>query len=97
MDKERKKIIRKLKGVVVSNKMTKTAVVKVDRIKIYPVYKKRIKVSKKYKVHDPQNKCRIGDMVIFQECRPLSKDKRWRLVKIVRPASQSDQLVNKKQ
>ncbi|MDD4996251.1 MAG: 30S ribosomal protein S17 [Patescibacteria group bacterium] len=72
---------RLFKGTVVSNKMDKTAVVKIDRIKIHPVYKKRYKVSKKYKIHDPKNEAKIGDQVVFEECRPLSKDKRWRLVK----------------
>ncbi len=82
-EKEIKKIGRTFTGVVVSNKMDKTAVVKVDRIKIHPVYKKRFKVSKKYKIHDPKNECQIGDQVIFREVRPLSKDKRWLLVKKV--------------
>ena len=89
------KIYRKFKGVVISNKMDKTAVVKVERIKVYPVYKKRIKVSKKYKVHDPKNECQIGDLVAFQECRPLSKNKRWRLIKIIKSTSQKEQSANK--
>jgi len=73
---------RSFKGIVVSNKMDKTAVVKIDRIKIHPLYKKRYKVSRKYKIHDPKNEAKVGDWVIFEECRPLSKDKRWRLIEI---------------
>lgn len=73
---------RRFKGIVVSDKMDKTVVVKIDRIKVHPVYKKRYKVSKKYKVHDQKNEAKVGDQVIFEECRPLSKDKRWRLIEI---------------
>ena len=76
------KIQRNLEGKVVSNKMQKTIVVEVDRIKVHPVYKKRYFVSRKYKVHDEKGLAKIGDKVIFEECRPLSKDKRWRLIKI---------------
>ena len=73
---------RKFQGVVVSDKMDKTIVVKIIRIKVHPLYKKRYRVSKKYKVHDPKNEARVGAQVIFEECRPLSKYKKWRLVKI---------------
>lgn len=71
---------RKLNGVVVSDKMDKTITVKVDSIKIHPKYKKRYITSRKYKVHDEKNKFKAGDKVIFVECRPLSKDKRWRVL-----------------
>lgn len=74
---------RRFQGVIVSDKMDKTRVVEVSNFKWHPKYKKQYKVSKKYKVHDAKNLGKIGDMVIFQECRPLSKDKRWRLIKIV--------------
>ena len=77
--KEIKKNQRVFTGMVVSDKMDKTIVVKVDRTKIHPRYKKRYTVSKKYKVHDEQNKHKIGDKVFFVECRPLSKDKKWRV------------------
>jgi len=80
MNKEKKTIKRKLKGEVVSDKMGKTAVVRVDRFKLHPRYKKRYRVSRKYKVHDEKNKCKVGDTVEFVECRPISKDKRWRIV-----------------
>ncbi len=75
-----KKITRTFKGVVVSDKMEKTIVVRVDRVKAHPKYKKRYIVSKNYKVHDEKNKFKIGDKVVFAECRPLSKDKRWRVI-----------------
>ena len=67
-------------GEVVSNKSDKTIVVRVNRVKIHPVYKKRITLSKKYQVHDPENRFQIGDQVSFVECRPLSKLKRWQVV-----------------
>lgn len=75
-----KVIKRKFNGVVMSDKMNKTRVVTVASVKIYPKYKKRYKTSKKYKVHDEKNQYKIGDKVEFQECRPLSKDKRWRMI-----------------
>lgn len=73
---------KKFKGIVVSDRMQKTIVVKVIRTKMHPLYKKRYHVSKRFKVHDEKNDAKIGDKVIFQECRPLSRDKRWRLIKI---------------
>jgi len=81
---------RKLKGVVISNKMAKTIVVSVKTMKMHPKYKKQYKVSKKYKVHDEKNLAKLGQEVIFQECRPLSKDKKWRLIKIVPKGSPRD-------
>ncbi|NCF75120.1 MAG: 30S ribosomal protein S17 [Xanthomonadaceae bacterium] len=77
---ENKTIKRIFNGIVISDKMEKTIVVKVDRIKIHPKYKKRYLVSKKYKVHDVKNEFRQGDKVKFIECRPLSKDKKWRVI-----------------
>ncbi len=71
---------RRIKGVVVSNKMDKTIVVTVERSKQHPRYKKRYTVSKKYKAHDPENKYKPGDKVIIQENKPISKDKRWIVV-----------------
>jgi small subunit ribosomal protein S17 len=71
---------RLLKGVIVSDKMDKTVVVLVNRYKEHPKYKKRYKVSKKYKVHDEKNEHKIGDKVVIQENRPISKDKRWIIV-----------------
>ena len=71
-------------GVVVSNNMDKSIVVKIDRKIKHPIYKKTIKRSKKYIVHDEQNKCKIGDLVQIAECRPLSKKKRFRLYKLLK-------------
>ena len=67
-------------GTVVSNKTQKTVVVKIERIKEHPKYKKRYKVSKKYKAHDEKDEYKIGDRVIIEECRPLSKEKQWRVI-----------------
>ncbi|MFA5188604.1 MAG: 30S ribosomal protein S17 [Patescibacteria group bacterium] len=84
METKKTKIRKKFKGVVVSDKMAKTIVVKVMSMKLHPKYKKQYKVSKKYKVHDEQRAAKVGSEVIFQECRPLSKEKKWRLIKIVK-------------
>jgi len=70
---------RKFHGVVVSDKNDKTVVVKVETVKKHPKYQKRYIVSRKYKVHDEQNQYHVGDKVTFVECRPLSRDKRWRV------------------
>jgi len=64
-------------GVVVSDKMDKTVVVKIDRLKMHAKYKKKYKVSKKYKAHDGENKFKIGDKVMIMESKPISKDKKW--------------------
>ncbi|MFA6306961.1 MAG: 30S ribosomal protein S17 [Patescibacteria group bacterium] len=80
-DNFKKEVIkRKFNGVVVGDKMDKTRVVSVESVKIHPMYKKRYKVNRKYKVHDEKNLYKTGDKVRFQECRPLSKDKRWRMI-----------------
>lgn len=77
-----KEIIRKkFSGIVVSDKGDKTIVVKVDSVKIHPKYKKRYATSAKYKVHDENNDFKTGDKVSFIGCRPMSRDKRWRVVK----------------
>jgi small subunit ribosomal protein S17 len=75
---------RRLTGTVVSTKMDKTALVRVDRTETHPKYGKRFTTSKKYKVHDEQNQLVEGDKIIFEECRPLSKDKKWRLISKVK-------------
>lgn len=72
---------RQLKGIVTSDKMAKTIVVRVERIKKHPRYHKRYKVHKQYKVHDEKKEAKKGDQVIIEECRPISKDKKWRLIK----------------
>jgi small subunit ribosomal protein S17 len=70
-------------GVVVSDKMDKTVVVAVRTLKFHRVYKKGIRRTQRYKAHDAENACRAGDEVIIEEMRPLSKDKRWRVIEIV--------------
>lgn len=77
---------RVLSGVVVSNKMDKTIVVSVERRTQHPLYKRVIKRSKSYKAHDEENTCQEGDRVKIMETRPLSKDKRWRLLSILERA-----------
>ncbi|MCI1735868.1 MAG: 30S ribosomal protein S17 [Bacilli bacterium] len=75
---------RRLQGTVVSDKMDKTIVVETETYRAHPVYKKRVSARKKYKVDDRENAAHVGDVVLFEECRPLSHDKRFRLVKIVK-------------
>lgn len=69
-----------LKGTVVSSAKSKTIVVRVDRLRFHPIYKKRFTVSKKFHVHDEKNQFKVGDVVEFVECRPLSKTKKWRVM-----------------
>ncbi|SHF01812.1 30S ribosomal protein S17 [Alkalibacter saccharofermentans] len=73
-------------GKVVSDKMDKTIVVAVETFVRHPLYNKRVKKTTKFKAHDEQNQCNMGDVVKIMETRPLSKDKRWRLVEIVEKA-----------
>ena len=73
-------------GIVVSDKTDKTVVVLVERLVQHSVYKKYVRQRKKYKVHDPDNRCRIGDQVSIVETRPLSRDKRWRVQNIIKSA-----------
>ena len=73
-----KEIVKKGKvGIVVSDKMDKTVVVKVDRLKMDSKYKKRYRVSKKYKAHDAENEFKTGDKVEIMEVKPMSKEKKW--------------------
>ncbi len=71
---------RVLQGVVVSDAMDKTVVVRVERRVMHPVYKKFIRRSKKYSAHDEANAHKVGDVVRIEECRPISKSKRWTVV-----------------
>ena len=71
---------KKLQGVVVSDKMQKTIVVEVERIKEHPKYKRRFKLHKKYKAHDEKQEFHVGDKVVIEETSPISKDKRWKVV-----------------
>jgi small subunit ribosomal protein S17 len=77
---------RVLTGRVVSNKMKKTIVVAIERRKLHPLYKKYITITKKLKAHDEKNDCGIGDLVRVVESRPISKEKRWRLLEILERA-----------
>jgi small subunit ribosomal protein S17 len=72
-----------IKGVVVSSKMDKTIVVRAERLVKHPVFHKYIRRYVKYKAHDDQNSCQVGDKVLIIESRPLSKEKRWRMVEIL--------------
>ncbi|MEK7494034.1 MAG: 30S ribosomal protein S17 [Patescibacteria group bacterium] len=71
---------RTLVGEVVSDAMQKTAVVAVTSIKKHPLYHKRYKVTKRYKAHDEKKEYKVGDKVVIEEMRPLSKDKRWKVI-----------------
>ncbi len=73
-------------GVVVSDKMDKTVVVRVDKVLRHPIYKKYIQRKGKYKAHDEKNECSVGDRVLIIESRPLSKEKRWRVCKTLEKA-----------
>ena len=73
-------------GMVVSDKMDKTIVVAISERVKHPLYKKIVSRTKKFKAHDEHNECGIGDKVLIAETRPLSKDKRWRLVEIIEKA-----------
>ena len=77
---------KSMKGRVVSDKMDKTVVVEVDRKFMHTTFKKVVRTTTKYKVHDEKNECKVGDVILMVETRPLSKDKRWRLLEIVKKA-----------
>jgi small subunit ribosomal protein S17 len=83
MADEKKRRSRVLQGTVCSDKMDKTIVVEVKRRVPHPTYKKYITRRVRYKAHDEQNQCNIGDNVLIVQCRPMSRDKRWRLQKLV--------------
>lgn len=83
---EERGIRKVLTGKVVSDKMDKTVVVSVDTQIRHPLYGKIVRRSKKFKAHDENNQCRAGDVVKIMETRPLSRDKRWRVVEVVEKA-----------
>ena len=85
-EQESSKIIRTLTGRVVSDKMDKTVTVLVERRVKHPLYGKVIRLSKKYHAHDEANECHEGDVVVIEECRPLSKTKAWKVTKLVEKA-----------
>jgi len=74
-------------GIVISNKMNKTVVVKIENRYAHPIYSKTLIKTKKYLAHDALEECNIGDQVLVEECRPLSKRKRWKLIKILSKSS----------
>jgi small subunit ribosomal protein S17 len=82
-DRNRRKIRT---GRVVSDRMDKTAVVTIERLVKHPVYGRYVRRRQKFKVHDEQNQCHIGDLIRFMETRRVSKDKRWRLVEVLERA-----------
>ena len=91
MNNDNKEMLKKRKGLVISDKMDKTVVVAVTEIKTKAKYLKKFKSTQKYKVHDEKNEYKVGDLIYFSECRPLSKDKCWRAVGL---AKKSDQQTN---
>ena len=70
-------------GRVVSDKMDKTVVVSVERLRRHPIYKRVVRLSSKFKAHDAENAARVGDTVRIEESRPLSREKRWRVIEVV--------------
>jgi len=82
---------KRLVGSVVSGKMDKTVVVKVERLQRHRLYGKVLKKSKKFKAHDAYNSCQVGDVVRIVESRPLSKEKRWIVEEIVKRADESNE------
>jgi small subunit ribosomal protein S17 len=77
-------------GVVISDQMQKTVVVSLERTVIHPKYKKFLRRRTKVKAHDERNQCHVGDRVLIVECRPLSRDKRWRVSKVLERARTID-------
>ena len=72
---------RKLEGVVVSDKMSKTRVISIERLKLHAKYRKYEKVSTRFKAHDENNEYKVGDHVVIEETRPISRDKRWVIIR----------------
>ncbi|OAG27233.1 30S ribosomal protein S17 [Thermodesulfatator autotrophicus] len=96
MAEKAKKGIKQFIGIVVSDKMDKTVVVAVERLKMHPLYKKYIKRRKKFMAHDEENTCRVGDKVLIEETRPLSRHKRWRVKSIIERAKVLDKTSEEK-
>jgi small subunit ribosomal protein S17 len=86
LEENRRNKRKTLTGIVVSDRMDKTVVVEVVRVVQHPSYKKYIKRKKKYMAHDEENRCKVGDKVIIMESRPLSRHKRWRVIKTIEKA-----------
>ena len=85
-EQQSEKNVRALTGTVVSDKMSKTVTVLVERKVKHPLYGKIIRLSKKYHAHDENNECNIGDVVVIEECRPLSRTKAWKVTRLVEKA-----------
>ncbi len=84
---EQRRALRKVRtGRVVSDKMEKTVIVQVADSKLHPLYKKVMRQRTRFKVHDESDQCKLGDLVKIRETRPISKDKRWRVVEVVERA-----------
>lgn len=77
---------KELEAVVLKDKMQKTVVVEVKRLEMHAVFKKYRYVYKKYKAHDEKNECKVGDRVLIRESKPLSREKRWAVVKVIQKA-----------
>lgn len=92
--------MKELKGTIVSDKMRRTVVVRVDRIKMHPKYRKYYRLSKRFKAHVDGYEYRVGDTVIIRETRPISKEKQWRVAELVKRAAEEsaegDQQVEEK-
>ncbi len=86
MRKNKKRVQKEMIGTVVSDKSDKTVIVKVSHLTVHPVFKKTIKKYNKFKAHDEKNKAKTGDTVKIREARPISKNKCWRLVEVVKKA-----------
>ncbi|MDO8584318.1 MAG: 30S ribosomal protein S17 [bacterium] len=87
MNEQKPSSHRRLQGTVTSTAMKSTAVVRVDRQVAHEKYGKYFVISKKFKIHDPKAETHVGDIVEFEECRPLSRDKRWRFVATIKKAA----------
>ena len=72
---------KQLSGLIISDKMQKTVVVQVERFTVHPKYKRRMKVHERYKAHDENNEYKTGDKVIIEEANPISREKRWKVIK----------------
>ena len=79
--------VKQKSGIVISNKMQKTIVVKIENRYSHSIYSKTLTKTKKYLAHDELETCNIGDQVLVEECRPLSKRKRWKLIKVISKSS----------
>jgi small subunit ribosomal protein S17 len=81
--KPKRRLRKELEGVVISNRMQKSVVVRVERTVRHGLYEKTIRKSSKFMAHDEENKCRVGDRVLIRETRPISKNKCWRVISII--------------